>query len=179
MSDVFKIVRTVLDDQYLALLMLGLMWLNVSPMTITRRWSKIFPFLFKVHGLVLQVVLIFLCLFAWSWGMLEIFLTLFSSSCRRTTKISRCLNLGSYNYLGFAASDEYCTPRAIESLKRYSPSTCSSRVDGGGFWLSQRCFCCLTKSYLSLNSWFLHQAQWHYTINWRSVLRILLENQLP
>ncbi|EXB62852.1 Serine palmitoyltransferase 2 [Morus notabilis] len=49
----------------------------------------------------------------------------------RTTKISRCLNLGSYNYLGFAASDEYCTPRAIESLKRYSPSTCSSRVDGG------------------------------------------------
>lgn len=52
-------------------------------------------------------------------------------TCRRTTKISRCLNLGSYNYLGFAASDEYCTPRVIESLRRFSPSTCSARVDGG------------------------------------------------
>ncbi|XP_058093020.1 long chain base biosynthesis protein 2a-like isoform X2 [Magnolia sinica] len=49
----------------------------------------------------------------------------------RTTKTSRCLNLGSYNYLGFAAADEYCTPRAIESLKEFSPSTCSTRVDGG------------------------------------------------
>ncbi|XP_049409951.1 long chain base biosynthesis protein 2a-like isoform X1 [Solanum stenotomum] len=49
----------------------------------------------------------------------------------RTTKVSRCLNLGSYNYLGFAASDEYCTPRVIESLKRFSASTCSTRVDGG------------------------------------------------
>uniref|UniRef100_A0ACD5Z2N0 Uncharacterized protein n=1 Tax=Avena sativa TaxID=4498 RepID=A0ACD5Z2N0_AVESA len=48
-----------------------------------------------------------------------------------TTKTSRCLNLGSYNYLGFAAADEYCTPRVIESLKKYSASTCSARVDGG------------------------------------------------
>jgi serine palmitoyltransferase len=39
--------------------------------------------------------------------------------------------LGSYNYLGFAAADEYCTPRVIESLKKYSASTCSVRVDGG------------------------------------------------
>lgn len=39
--------------------------------------------------------------------------------------------MGSYNYLGFAAADEYCTPRAIETLKRFSPSTCSARVDGG------------------------------------------------
>ncbi|CAK9177459.1 unnamed protein product [Ilex paraguariensis] len=50
---------------------------------------------------------------------------------KRTTKINRCLNLGSYNYLGFAASDEYCTPCVIESLKRFSLSTCSARVDGG------------------------------------------------
>ncbi|CAL9030707.1 unnamed protein product [Prunus brigantina] len=54
-----------------------------------------------------------------------------NKTLKRTSKISRCLNLGSYNYLGFAASDEYCTPRAIESLKKFSPSTCSSRVDGG------------------------------------------------
>ena len=52
---------------------------------------------------------------------------------RRTTNVSRCLNLGSYNYLGFAAADEYCTPRVIESLKRFSPSTCSARADGGNW----------------------------------------------
>ncbi|ERM96202.1 hypothetical protein AMTRI_Chr09g14700 [Amborella trichopoda] len=59
----------------------------------------------------------------------------YSTDCNktliRTSKTRRCLNLGSYNYLGFASSDEYCTPRAIESLKRYSPSTCSNRVDAG------------------------------------------------
>ncbi|MCD7470003.1 serine palmitoyltransferase component [Datura stramonium] len=54
-----------------------------------------------------------------------------NKTLKRTTKVSRCLNLGSYNYLGFAASDEYCTPRVIESLKKYSASTCSPRVDGG------------------------------------------------
>ncbi|KAL1314564.1 hypothetical protein HN51_041372 [Arachis hypogaea] len=54
-----------------------------------------------------------------------------NKTLKRTTKVSRCLNLGSYNYLGFAAADEYCTPRVIETLKKYSPSTCSSRVDGG------------------------------------------------
>ncbi|KAF3509837.1 hypothetical protein F2Q69_00005459 [Brassica cretica] len=49
----------------------------------------------------------------------------------RTTKRRRCLNLGSYNYLGFGSFDEYCTPRVIESLKKLSASTCSSRVDAG------------------------------------------------
>lgn len=48
-----------------------------------------------------------------------------------TGKINRCLNLASYNYLGFASADEYCTPQVIESLNKFSPSTCSSRVDGG------------------------------------------------
>lgn len=28
-----------------------------------------------------------------------------------TGEVKRCLNLGSYNYLGFAAADEYCTAR--------------------------------------------------------------------
>ncbi|KQK11332.1 long chain base biosynthesis protein 2d isoform X1 [Brachypodium distachyon] len=54
-----------------------------------------------------------------------------NKTLQRTTKTSKCLNLGSYNYLGFAAADEYCTPRVIESLKKYSASTCSARVDGG------------------------------------------------
>ncbi|PHT67931.1 Long chain base biosynthesis protein 2a [Capsicum annuum] len=50
---------------------------------------------------------------------------------KRTENVSRCLNLGSYNYLGFAASDEYCSPRIIECLKTFSASTCSTRVNGG------------------------------------------------
>nr|GLL25651.1 long chain base biosynthesis protein 2a-like [Ipomoea trifida] len=54
-----------------------------------------------------------------------------NKTLKRTTKVRRCLNMGSYNYLGFGASDEYCTPRVIDSLKRFSQSTCSSRVDGG------------------------------------------------
>ncbi|MCE0481746.1 serine palmitoyltransferase component [Datura stramonium] len=59
---------------------------------------------------------------------------IFSASCNsvvRTKNVSRCLNLGSYNYLGFAATDEYCSTRAIECLKIFSASTCSTRVDGG------------------------------------------------
>ncbi|URE34964.1 Serine palmitoyltransferase [Musa troglodytarum] len=50
---------------------------------------------------------------------------------RRTSNTSRCLNLGSYNYLGFAAGDQYCTPRVVESLKKYAPGTCSARADAG------------------------------------------------
>uniref|UniRef100_A0A0E0BJH9 serine C-palmitoyltransferase n=1 Tax=Oryza glumipatula TaxID=40148 RepID=A0A0E0BJH9_9ORYZ len=53
-----------------------------------------------------------------------------NKTLKRTSNTTRCLNLGSYNYLGFAAADEYCTPLVIESLKKYSPSTCSVRVDG-------------------------------------------------
>ncbi|CAA6667835.1 unnamed protein product [Spirodela intermedia] len=54
-----------------------------------------------------------------------------NKTIQRTADTRRCLNLGSYNYLGFAASDEYCTPRVVDCLKKYSPSTCSVRVDGG------------------------------------------------
>ncbi|XP_068664792.1 long chain base biosynthesis protein 2a [Aristolochia californica] len=54
-----------------------------------------------------------------------------NKTLKRTTKTTRCLNLGSYNYLGFAAADEYCTPRVIESLNKFSLSTCSTRGDGG------------------------------------------------
>lgn len=54
-----------------------------------------------------------------------------NKTLNRTEKTRSCLNLGSYNYLGFAASDEYCTPRVIQSLRNFGQSTCSSRVDGG------------------------------------------------
>lgn len=49
----------------------------------------------------------------------------------RTAETRRCLNIGSYNYLGFAATDEYCTQRAIDCVEQYGASTCSSRMDGG------------------------------------------------
>ncbi|QDZ20994.1 pyridoxal phosphate-dependent transferase [Chloropicon primus] len=48
-----------------------------------------------------------------------------------TGRTKRCLNLGSYNYLGFAAKDEYCTPRVIQTLAEYGCSTCSSSSDAG------------------------------------------------
>ncbi|KAG0584097.1 hypothetical protein KC19_3G184800 [Ceratodon purpureus] len=57
-------------------------------------------------------------------------------SCDRKTliptkKTRRCLNLGSYNYLGFAAKDVYCTPNVVESIEKFGVSTCASRVDCG------------------------------------------------
>ncbi|KAG1670985.1 hypothetical protein FOA52_014374 [Chlamydomonas sp. UWO 241] len=53
-----------------------------------------------------------------------------STSFTGTSK--HCLNLGSYNYLGFAAADEYCTPRVQDTLARIGcVSSCASRVDGG------------------------------------------------
>ena len=38
----------------------------------------------------------------------------------------------SYNYLGFAAHDEYCTPRVKECLQRHGWSMCSPRGQAGG-----------------------------------------------
>lgn len=46
-------------------------------------------------------------------------------------KTRRCLNLASYNYLGFAAQDDYCTPRVIEALKRFGVSNSGARMDAG------------------------------------------------
>eukprot|EP00898_Chlorokybus_atmophyticus_P007752 jgi/Chlat1/7979/Chrsp7S00628 len=49
----------------------------------------------------------------------------------RTGEGRRCLNLGSYNYLGFAAQDEYCTSRVQKALQQYSAGTCGPRMDAG------------------------------------------------
>lgn len=48
-----------------------------------------------------------------------------------TGTAQRCLNLGSYNYLGFAAQDPYCTPRVEKALDKYGIGSCNTRVDGG------------------------------------------------
>lgn len=49
----------------------------------------------------------------------------------------RVLNLGSYNYLGFAAHDEYCTGRVLDTLRQQGWSTCSSRSEAGTLPLHQ------------------------------------------
>eukprot|EP00850_Spirogloea_muscicola_P002630 SM000010S04268 [mRNA] locus=s10:648149:651787:+ [translate_table: standard] len=54
-----------------------------------------------------------------------------NQSLHRLPKHLKCLNLGSYNYLGFAATDPYCTQRVIDSLVQYGASTCSNRMDAG------------------------------------------------
>jgi serine palmitoyltransferase len=49
-----------------------------------------------------------------------------------TDKTSKCLNLGSYNYLGFA--DDWkvtCREKVMESLHNWPISMCSSRMDFG------------------------------------------------
>ncbi|KAL4857730.1 Long chain base biosynthesis protein 2a [Chlorella vulgaris] len=43
----------------------------------------------------------------------------------------RCLNLGSYNYLGFAAQDPYCTPRVEGVLDQLGWASAAPRSDGG------------------------------------------------
>jgi 7-keto-8-aminopelargonate synthetase-like enzyme len=48
-----------------------------------------------------------------------------------TGRVKRCLNLGSYNYLGFAGGDEYCTPRVLDTMAKLGWAMCSARVDAG------------------------------------------------
>ncbi|SPR00134.1 serine C-palmitoyltransferase [Plasmodiophora brassicae] len=48
-----------------------------------------------------------------------------------TGRYRRCLNLGSYNYLGFGDADSPCRDAVLETLQRFSVSTCSSRLDSG------------------------------------------------
>lgn len=108
--------RIVLIDRYQVLLILGLMLSRGTLMTTTRPSSKLFQKGCNSPSMVVHWV------FNKPFGV---------CGCRRTAKSTRCLNLGSYNYLGFGSFDEYCTPRVIESLKKFSPSTCSSRVDAG------------------------------------------------
>lgn len=50
---------------------------------------------------------------------------------RLTGSSQRCLNLGSYNYLGFAAQDEYCTPRVEAVLDSLGWAASAPRSDGG------------------------------------------------
>ncbi len=65
-----------------------------------------------------------------------------------TGEVKRCLNLGSYNYLGFAAADDYCTPRVLDSLRDLGWSSCGSRGVAGALRTAMQrmhgnlCLCC-------------------------------------
>lgn len=48
-----------------------------------------------------------------------------------TGKISSCLNLSSYNYLGFAQSVGQCTDTARSALEKFGPCVGAPRISGG------------------------------------------------
>jgi serine palmitoyltransferase len=55
----------------------------------------------------------------------------FNSLDRRTGKEFDCLNLGSYNYLGFSNTDGPILDEAVEVMRKYGISTTSSAADLG------------------------------------------------
>lgn len=50
---------------------------------------------------------------------------------RFTGTETKCLNLGSYNYLGFASNSGPCADNTIETIKEYGLATCSTRTEFG------------------------------------------------
>ena len=47
-----------------------------------------------------------------------------------------CINLGSYNYLGFAEATGQCAEDSIKTLKKFGCTTCSPRLELGKFRIS-------------------------------------------
>jgi serine palmitoyltransferase len=58
---------------------------------------------------------------------------LFSNLHRVTGETLHCLNLGSYNYLGFAENPQYVQNKVQECLKTYGTSCATNRVDYGTY----------------------------------------------
>eukprot|EP00058_Branchiostoma_floridae_P027700 XP_002613191.1 hypothetical protein BRAFLDRAFT_73113 [Branchiostoma floridae] len=52
---------------------------------------------------------------------------------RLTGKTRRCVNLGSYNYLGFAENKGPCADAAAEALQQYGAGVCSTRQELGNY----------------------------------------------
>ncbi|XP_076659269.1 serine palmitoyltransferase long chain base subunit [Halictus rubicundus] len=48
-----------------------------------------------------------------------------------TGTTTKCINLGSYNYLGFAESTGKCADQSIETLKEFGYASCSGRLELG------------------------------------------------
>lgn len=50
---------------------------------------------------------------------------------RLTGKSTKALNMGSYNYLGFAENSGPCTDDSEQAIKEYGLATCSTRHEYG------------------------------------------------
>ena len=48
-----------------------------------------------------------------------------------TGETRRCINLASYNYLGFGGVDSLVTPAVVEALREHGVSSCAARPEGG------------------------------------------------
>lgn len=55
----------------------------------------------------------------------------FQTQNRFTGTETECLNLGSYNYLGFASNTGPCAEQSIEAIEKYGIATCSPRSELG------------------------------------------------
>ena len=55
----------------------------------------------------------------------------FNWTFKRSGNTIPALNLGSYNYLGFAENSGLCAQQSIETLNKYSVATCGSRQEVG------------------------------------------------
>lgn len=53
--------------------------------------------------------------------------------CRFTGTETKYLNLGSYNYLGFAQADGICSKHSVEAIDKYGCATTSTRKEIGNF----------------------------------------------
>lgn len=71
-------------------------------------------------------------------------------SCRKTGETTKALNLGSYNYLGFAENVGPCAEAAEESVQKFGLAGCSSRHEYGKWflclvnWSKLRCSGCFS-----------------------------------
>ena len=53
----------------------------------------------------------------------------YNKTFRLTGGVRECLNLGSYNYLGFAQTDGACALETKETIAKYGVSTCGPRAE--------------------------------------------------
>lgn len=51
--------------------------------------------------------------------------------CRHTGRAIHAVNMGSYNYLGFASTTGPCADASAEAVYKYGLGTCSSRHELG------------------------------------------------
>ena len=50
---------------------------------------------------------------------------------RFTGTKTQCINLGSYNYLGFAEASGKCADESIKTLRKFGCASCSTRLELG------------------------------------------------